>query len=78
MQAWFGVLRDGTLRTQKSKSPSAENAELSKVLAFKSEVGQNITLHASPTAKKSAFSASVLFIYGLIQLHFFESSSYLV
>ena len=33
------------------KAPFAENPELSKVLSSKPDVGQNIAMHASPTAR---------------------------
>ena len=37
------------------KVRSAENPAPSKNASFKPEVGQNIALHASPTARNSAF-----------------------
>ena len=46
----FPVTRSGTLRTQKLRSPSAENPELTNVLPLKPGVGQNIAMHASPAA----------------------------
>ena len=47
---------------KQTKILSAENPQLCKVLSFKPGVGQNISLHASPTIRKCA---------QCIQLHFF-------
>ena len=41
------------------KDPSAENPDLSKFLSSNPEAGLNITLHVSPTARKSTFLISV-------------------
>ena len=38
----------------------AENTELSKLLSLKSGAGQNIAMHASPTARNLAFLISAL------------------
>ena len=39
--------------------PSAESPELLKSISFKPGVGQNIALHAAPTARNSSFLMSV-------------------
>ena len=46
----------GVLRTKKMKVPSVENSELLKFIHLKSGVGQDIALHALPTARNLFFS----------------------
>ena len=46
---------DRIQRKQKLRFLSAENPELSTVLPFKPNVGQNIALQTSPSARNSAF-----------------------
>ena len=41
------------------KVSSAENPEVSKVLSFEPDVGQNIALCALPTARNSAFTVAI-------------------
>ena len=48
------------------KAPYAANPDLSNILFLKPGVSQNITLHASPTAKDSPFK------FKLFPIHFLQ------
>ena len=52
LSGWCHNSRGGVLRAQKLRSPLLrKNPELTNVLPLKPEVGQNVALHASPTAR---------------------------
>ena len=67
------ALRWNTLRHSPQRSATdadilgrlAETSEVSKVLSFKPGVGQNIALHASPTARKSSAGVPAFLIHSI-------------
>ena len=61
--AAFAPDRGATLTDTETKVPSAEDPQLSKILSLMSEINQNVALHASPTARKSACLMSAFLVH---------------